>query len=114
MAEPQGLQRVGDVTFRDVGKGVARYKGPIALFLSVALLATILPNHGKGRDTEASTVASGSGLSSTGATVAADGGATDGAATDTAAATDPTAASVAAGSTVAGAALKKGGTTAPS
>src|SRR4051794_41900506 len=110
MAEPQGLQRLGDVTFRDVGKGVARYKGPIALFLAVALMATILPNRGQSSDVESS-VASGSGLSPTGAAAAADGATTDAPAADAATTPDAGAAApvAAAGAARAGG---KGGPTA--
>lgn len=93
MDEQSGLQRLGDVSLRDIARGVSRYKSPIALFLAVALLAVLLP--GKGGDHKtASNVATGS---------VASGGADTSAATDAGpTATDQTATTVAAAAATAG------------
>src|SRR5438270_80628 len=45
MEEPQGLQRVREMTLGDVGRGLARYRSLIALAITVALVALVLPQH---------------------------------------------------------------------
>jgi hypothetical protein len=108
MQDRQGLQRISDVTMGDLGRGLARYRSPLALVVAVALMALILPGH-KGSSVGAGGSANGNGVR--GAASATSAG------TDTAASADTSggvtaSASLAPGSTKAGATSKAAATSA--
>jgi hypothetical protein len=89
MEGPNNMQRLSDVTFGDVAKGIARYKSVIMLFVAIMLVAVVLPGHNTGGSSNASS----SGRQTVRAG-AADQGATAAAGTDATAGTDTSGAGV--------------------
>jgi hypothetical protein len=97
MDTQNNLQRVGDVTLRDLARGVGRYRSVLMLFLAVVLVALALPGNSPATKTASSGLVPGA------AAAPGVGGATV-AATDTTLDTTPGAAGTTA--TAAGAAAK--------